>query len=254
MNLKTKWTRWIVGTIAVLTLALGMVAVYPQVSEAAADTPATEQGRGWGERRGGNDELLAEALGITVEELQSAQEAAVAAGIDQALAEGLITEAQAEMLQERGVRGLRGGMRPPFFGNADSTIDPHALLAEALGITVEELEAAQESARAAALAQAVEEGRITQEQADQMMAHQALRPYLQERMQTAFTDAVEQALEEGVITQEQADQLLEEGAARRFGKPGGMHGMGGRDGMRGPGGDGFFGPRGRGGMPGQSGM
>jgi hypothetical protein len=254
MNLKTKWNRWIVGVVAVLTLALGMAAVYPQVSEAAADTPATEQGRGWGERRGGNDELLAEALGITVEELQSAQEAAIAAGIDQAVAEGLITEAQAEMLQERGVRGLRGGMLPRFFGIDDSTIDPQALLAEALGITVEELEAAQSSAQAAALAQAVEEGHITQEEADQMMAHQALQPYLQERMQTAFTDAVEQALADGVITQEQADQLVEEGVPGHFGGRGGKHGMGGRDGMRGPGGDGFFGPRGRGGMPGQSGM
>jgi hypothetical protein len=184
MNLKTKWNRWILGVAAVLTLTLGMAAVYPQVSEAADDTPATEQSRGWGERGSGDDELLAEALGITVEDL----------------------------------------------------------------------EAAQASAQAAGLAQAVEEGRITQEQADQMQARQALRPYLQDRMRAAYTEAVERALKDGVITQDQADQLLEEGAHGRFGKPGGMHGMGGRGGMRGPSGDGFFGPRGRGGMPGQSGM
>lgn len=254
MYLKTKWIRWMVGVFAVLTLALATAAIYPQTSEAADDTPTTAQSRGWDERRGGHDELLAEALGITVEELQSAREEAAAAAIDRAVAEGLITEAQAEMLQERGARGLRGGMPPHFFGLEESAIDPQALLADALGVTVEELAAAQDAAQDAALAQAVEDGRITQEEADQIQARQALHPYFQERMQTAYGEAVQQALEEGVITQAQADQLLEEGAPGRFGGHGGLRGMGERGGMRGPGGDGFFGPRGRGEMPGQSGM
>jgi hypothetical protein len=249
MNLKTKWNHWIVGVAAVLTLMLTTAAIYPQVSEAADDTPAVEQSRGWDERRGGNDELLAEALGITVEDLQAAHEEAAAAAIDQAVAEGLITEAQAEQLQERGAMGQFGGFMHPFFNLADSEIDPQALLAEALGITVEDLETAQASAQAAALAQAVEDGRITQEQADQMQARQALQPYRQDRMQAAYTEAVQQALEEGVITQAQADQLLEEGAPGHFGGRGDMRGD-----MRGPGGEGFPGPRGRGGMPGKSGM
>ncbi|MBX2997339.1 MAG: hypothetical protein KF893_02420 [Caldilineaceae bacterium] len=244
MKRKIMWNRWLLGVVAVLMLVLGMAAVYPQVSE-AADTSATVQHKGVGIPKGDNDELLAETLGITVEDLQSAREEASSAAIDQAVAGGLITEAQAEQLKERGAMGRFGGFMHPFFNLADSDIDPQALLAEALGISVEDLETAQAAAQSAALAQAVEEGRITQEQADQMQAHQALRPYLEERMKSAFTEAVQQALEDGVITQAQADQLSEAGAFGHFGRHGGM---------RGHDGEGFPGPRGRGGMPGQSGM
>lgn len=253
MNLKTKWNRWIVGVAAMLTLALATAAVYPQVSQAADDTPAVEQSRGWGERRGGDNELLAEALGITVEELETAQQEAATAAIDQAVAEGLITETQAEQLKAHSASGRLGGFMHPFFNPEESNIDPQALLAEALGITVDELKAAQDSAQAAALAQAVEDGRITQEQADQIQARQALQPYLQDRMQAAYTDAVQQALDEGAISQAQADQLLEEGMPGHVDGRG-MPGMNGRGGMRGHGGEGFPGERGRGGMPGQSGM
>ncbi len=53
---------------------------------------------------------------------------------------------------------------PGFAGS-----DMQALLAEELGISVEELEAAQQVAFEAAVAVAVDEGKITQEQADQIL-------------------------------------------------------------------------------------
>jgi hypothetical protein len=53
----------------------------------------------------------------------------------------------------------------PGFGGSDM----QALLAEELGISVEELEAAQQAAFEAAVAIAVDEGKITQEQADQIL-------------------------------------------------------------------------------------
>ena len=53
----------------------------------------------------------------------------------------------------------------PGFGGSDL----QALLAEELGISVEELESAQQAAFAAAVAIAVEDGTITQEQADQIL-------------------------------------------------------------------------------------
>ncbi|GIV78433.1 MAG: hypothetical protein KatS3mg050_2827 [Litorilinea sp.] len=94
-----------------------------------------------------------------------------------------------------------------------STIDFQALLAEQLGITVDELQTAQDEAFASLLAQAVEDGLLTQEQADQIQARHALRRYLdesnlQERLRAVYEETIQQAVEEGVITQEQADQIL----------------------------------------------
>jgi hypothetical protein len=55
-------------------------------------------------------------------------------------------------------------------------------------------------------------------------------------MQTAFEAAVAQAVADGVITQEQADQLLSEDGLRFFGDPGMHPGMRGGHHHGGPGG------------------
>jgi ribosomal protein S20 len=137
---------------------------------------------GWGKGEIDYQALLAEALGITVEELQTANQAARDAAIAQALEQGLITQEQADNLT---VWGDRGGFRFPSFKrapkdvNADvEGIDENALLAEALGITVEKLQTAREQANEAAIAQAIEKGIITQEQADQMQSRKDLMSYL----------------------------------------------------------------------------
>ncbi|MCB9140166.1 MAG: hypothetical protein H6642_17640 [Caldilineaceae bacterium] len=123
-------------------------------------------------------------------------------------------------------------------------------LAEQLGISVEELDAAQAAIREQALADAVAAGEISQEQVDLMTAAQALRDYidedailagalgvttdevatarqdgtlrdlmadmdrteLQTAMQTAVNEALAQAVADGVITQAQADLLTETGS------------------------------------------
>jgi formaldehyde-activating enzyme involved in methanogenesis len=202
-------SRWILLSVTcLLALALGGVWLLgsPAIASAAEITAedlqtitrsATKPGLlgdgylthgGWG-RAGfkGIDyqQLLADALGITVEELEAAYEAARTAAIEQAVEEGLITREQAdEMLVWGGVghggfkffgfRGFRGGAR----GVSGSTIDEQALLADALDITVEELQTAREKANEAAIAQAIEKGIITQEQADQMLARKDLMSYL----------------------------------------------------------------------------
>jgi ribosomal protein S20 len=123
-------------------------------------------------------QLLADALGITVDELQSAFDQARTAAIEQAVEEGRITREQADEmlvwggLGGKGFGGFVGRMGRGFKGISDSAIDGNALLAEALGITVEELDAARETANQAAIDQAVKEGLITQEQADQMRARE----------------------------------------------------------------------------------
>jgi multidrug efflux pump subunit AcrA (membrane-fusion protein) len=179
------------------------------------------------------DTYLADALGTTAEALQTAQQEAAEAGIDQAVADGLITEAQAELIKERGSRFM--GMIGKFGrlgGTAD--IDHEALLAEALDITVEDLQAAQAEAKDTALAQAVEDGKITQEQVDDMNAMKALHEYLQEQglqdsMRSMYSDALQGAVDASVITQEQADKLLEAKAGFGMRAPGGrsMRGFGG---------------------------
>jgi hypothetical protein len=120
---------------------------------------------------------------------------------------------------------FRGLMMGRWSGRGDS------FLADELGVTVEELAKAREAAQQAALAEAVAEGELTQEQASLLQAHQALRAYLdppalmeqmrelkqegldfetlREQMQAVRAEAVAQALADGAITQAQADALLE---------------------------------------------
>lgn len=129
-------------------------------------------------------QLLADALGISVDELQSAYETAREAAIAEAVEQGLITQEQAdEMLVWDGVGrhgfGLLGRLGRGPKGVLGATIDEEALLADALGISVADLHAAREAANEAAVVQAVEEGILTQEQADEMLARRALRDYLE---------------------------------------------------------------------------
>ena len=177
-----------------------------------------------------------------------------------------------------GMRGSSAGQfgfhgSKPGLGDGLEGITPRGqLLADALGIELDDLVEAQESAHAAWLAEMVANGYIEQDQADQMLAYQALRDNIDRHaimagvlglslaeledareegkslstlldeqgltveefvaaLETAFQDAVQDLVPE-VLTQEQADQILESGEGMpgfrgmpRFG--GGMHGHGG---------------------------
>ncbi len=210
-----------------------------------------DMGRGEGHGKMGHDEMgrggpagflpgdqqqyLADALGITAEQLQAAQDTVRNGIIDQAVTDGTITQEQADQLKA----GERvPGLRMPGGPEMDS-VDREALLAGALGITVDELDAAQTAAHDAAIAAAVADGTITQEQADRMGAQQAFQAYLRAtypdaRPQETMAVLIQNAVDGGAITQAQADLLLSGGG--RMG-PGGMDGFRGpRDGgMRGPG-------------------
>ncbi|HZW04041.1 MAG TPA: hypothetical protein VFF68_08945 [Anaerolineaceae bacterium] len=197
-----------------------------------------QQGPGWGIELGAGmiDEYLAEALGISVEELESAYQSATDAALDQAVEAGLITQAQADQIRERG-----GGFHFGRMGGwlAAGEIDFNALLADALGISVDELNAAYAQAHLARIEQAVADGALSEEEAELLRGHFALNQDegFQSAMRTAFEDAVYQAVENGVITQAQADQILANAEGMRFGGFGMRGGMGGRmggfDGMHG---------------------
>lgn len=268
MEKQKKWSRIMIGALIVLVLAIGGTAVLAQSQDDPDVTPPAEDGSSEsttptipnpftrGDRpdfdgRGGTsstDEYLAEVLGITVEELQAAQEAANAAALEQAVADGLITQEQADQLSQFG--GHMGGhMRGGHFGALG---DMDEYLANELGISVEALQAAQEEAQAAKLAQMVEDGYLTQEQVDMMTAREAVESHLDYEglnaaVQSAYETAVQAALDAGEITQDQADALLSEFTANlgsgRFGfdshhgfdQPGGR-GHGGHGGHGIPGG------------------
>lgn len=181
-------------------------------SDGDTDIPALPFGRsgrlgGFGHSgsRNGGDEYLAEALGITVEELQAARETAYAAYLADAVAAGEITQVQADELLAR--------------QRLSSYIDHEALVAEALGLSVDELEAALAGG---------------QSLSDLMTAQGLTAETLQTALQTAYEAAIARAVADGVITQAQADAYLS--ASPNFGLFGGHHGFGGGRGGHGHGG------------------
>jgi len=251
-------TLIVVGALTAVT-ALGaftyrtVYAQQPTPTAPAGDATAPDAGsilpkfgergpRGGFDRGGQGGQDLADALGIDLTTLQAAQKTAAEAALQQAVDQGLITQAQADQLKANGLDGRHGML----LKRAEAaSIDMQALLAKALNISVDDLKAAQQKAMQTALDRAVANGQITQEQADLMKARQAVfgSDKFQSSMQSAFEAAVQQAVTDGAITQAQADQILKEQAGKNFfgggrGGPGGFDGFGGgrhggRGGMRG---------------------
>ena len=150
---------------------------------------------------------IAEELGVDIDSVKATIEAAKTDAVNQAVADGEITQEQADqLLSGEGRRGGRGGLMAQIF-DRDAK---HAVVANALGITVDELEAYHEDGTR--LPEIAEELGVDIES-------------VKAAVETAKTDAVNQAVEDGTITQEQADQLLS-GEGRRGGRGG--RGPGGR--------------------------
>jgi len=231
----------LLGGILALGLMAGAVTTFaqteeptptPTVPEEVAPDAATPSLRG--SRLGDDDEALAEALGITVEELDAAQETARVALIDQAVADGHLTAEEGEALKADGDR---------LHNSSQYGYDKDEFLADALGITVDALNAAQLTAYQTQVAAAVAAGTITQEEADLLLARKAAQNYLDTdalnaTVRAAYEDALAAAVAAGDITQAQADALLAQLATQTFdfgfGGHGHGHGGGGRHG--GPGG------------------
>lgn len=248
MNLNFQWKHWLLSGATVGAITLAALSAIPQSAFAQSEPAAPAQGSAVSapaqpasplRERAAHDtdreQYLADALGITVDQLAAAEEAAHDAALDQAVTEGLLTQEQADAIRNGEGRGL--GIRPPR--GQDSTIDMRALLADALGITVDELEAAEQAAREAAIAQAVADGVMTQEQADLMAARDALKEFAAGGEYASLDDAVQAAVDAGALTQEQADLILTTPQPERHGGRGmrGHHGL--------PGGDSTTTPQGR---------
>lgn len=222
MSLPKRAIYMALGAVLALGLAFGIYSTYAQ-SDDSTDSTTPDSGSsvplpflpgGGRVERGGSGEIvrglgtdssaLAEALGITADELQTAIEAAQSAALDQAVADGLLTQEQADAIRSNGFGRGHG------FGIGGADFD--ALLAEALGISTEDLQAAQQKVYSDRLAQMVTDGVLTQEQADLMQAYKAVEGYvdyaaIQESVQGFYQAAIDKALADGVITQAQADQM-----------------------------------------------
>jgi hypothetical protein len=189
------------------------------------------------------------------------------AALDQAVEKGLLTQTQADNMKQRLESASADGRGLPFGGRGveflrGSDIDGEALLADALGITVADLQAAYTKAEASELSQAVENGQLTQDQADLLTARRAFQEYLRSQ-QKSYADEVQSALDAGAITQAQADLLLKNeqnfggrgfGMGGDFGPGMGAPGMDGGRGMPGGQQDGRRGHGGRGMHGGQNGQ
>lgn len=255
MSRMRMWLYLAAGGLGALVLAAGSLFAFTLAADAAPATrpgadltgrsiPVTAPAFGITAHAGGvrlDDEALAEALGISVEELQAAHLEANTAAIEQAVDEGLITQEQAERLLSDG--HLRRGR----FGLRGLSVDYNVYLAEALGISVEALETAKLEAQRALISRAVEDGRLTEEQADLALAKIAVRPYVWEAMTAAYEEALQQAVADGAITEAQAELLrsnLETGPGfgPEWGGFGRSHGRGRHGGPGFPGGPDFASP------------
>lgn len=253
MLTRNKVTGLILGGVAALGISVGATTVFAQSAESTSaptlqlaadeDTLNADElapgGPGFGMRGFGGGgmmggEILANALGITPAELRTAMQQIPDLAIAKAVESGDITQEQADQMTAQG-RSQRG-----FLGIRANLVQDE-LLAEALGITPEELATAQDNA----IPMAVEAGLLTQAQADDLLVQKMIR----NAVESAREEALQQAVADGLLTQAQADRMLEQGGfggGRGFGHERGMQGM--------PGGRGNFGPSMRNGQGGQPGF
>jgi hypothetical protein len=243
MQHKKTITILILGALAV-AITFGAIA-YRSVFAATPTTVSTsttpQVNLGWGIGKGPNggytNEELANALGITTDALNTAYQNAYSAALKDAVSQGLITQAQADQLTANGTAFPFGDRWDSWL--TQNGIDFNTYLVDALGISVDQLKAAYQTAYDTNIDQAVTDGNLTQTQADLLKGRYALYndSTFQSSVQSAYTSAVNAAVASGVITQAQADQILSN-SSNMF-----MPGMGGLDGRGGPhgrGGGGFM--------------
>jgi uncharacterized protein YidB (DUF937 family) len=188
---------WRVGLVVVAVLALAGAAVGFVVAQTDGDVPVPGK-----DRLGDFIARLAENLGIEQEELEAAIDQTQLDLVDEAVADGKLTEEQAESIRERiesgeGLHPFARGFRKGFalgrgFGCVGAASDELAgflgvtvddlraamadgqslaQIAEANGVKVEDLSAFLLAELEARLAEAVESGKIDQARADEILAN-----------------------------------------------------------------------------------
>ncbi len=160
----------LVGVILVLVMALGATAVFAQTDQDPDTPPETEKElpfhhwdrRGFGfdermEKVRDHNELIAAELGVDVDDLRSAHAAAF------------------EAAREDGILGFPGHRGFDKDGEFETYL---ADAMEEIGVSIDDLKAAQEAVKDDITAELLEQGVVTQEQLDLAEAHQALKDYI----------------------------------------------------------------------------
>lgn len=192
--------------VVVLILAASLVAFRPYGGDADDDGVSD------------NTEALAEALGMDVDTLQTAIETAKEYALSQAVADGDLTQEQADEYLSRS--SSSGSMHVNIRG-----VDFDTYLADTLEISVEALQTAQREAADLMIDQALEDGSITQDEYDQLQLRSTMRSYFEEAYSSAYQNAIDAALADGAITEAQAELLLSDSQFGRQSFGGGrMHG------------------------------
>ncbi|MDX1416843.1 MAG: hypothetical protein R3293_21755 [Candidatus Promineifilaceae bacterium] len=182
--MKNRWKKaLLMGALVVLVIAVGAVVVLAQNGGAAPDdepavTAVRGHWRGYHSDLGYHQEDLAAVLGITLEELEAAQREAKMMQIERAVDEGNLSMEQGNLMLA--MVALKGA------------VDKHVLLAAALDMDVEELDAA------------IEDGSLHDRLAEVAPAD------LQAGLQEAFEAALQQAIDDMLITEEQAQQVRDQ--------------------------------------------
>ena len=185
-----RWGLAVVGLAAAGVIAVAAVGVGAGAS--AQTAPADETSRGERYR-----ELLAEELGITVDELTAAQTSARDKVIDEALAAGDITEEQAEKLRSMEIGEGHLGFRLGWHAAGrvhNAIVSVFETAADVVGLPVEDVReriAGGESLVAIADSQGIDEATLKSD------------------LVGALTDRINQAVADGDLDQEKADMLLE---------------------------------------------
>lgn len=177
--------KWGLGAFGLAAVA-GIVALGASAFGGVAQAQEPAEDSSWHELY---QEALAGKLGVSVDELQAAQEDAKTQVIDGAVASGRITEEQAERLRNAEPGDLRRGfgmrMRHAI-GNAFETA------AEILGLTTED----------------VRQGFADGKSLNDLAAEQGVTD-LEAQLVTELTADIQAKVTDGSITQEQADRMLE---------------------------------------------
>jgi hypothetical protein len=199
-------TFWKIAGIATLVAILGIVAVgavvLAQDAEDGVDWPFNFRTR--------MHEAIANILGVGVDEYDTAIETAREQVLDEALDEGWLTQDQADRMRERVEEGFGPGMRGGFVGPRGGIFGPGrgrgglmagpensliTVVADQLGMTVDELLGELQDGKSI-VDVAAEQGVELQAIADAFIAQQA--------------DWLAEAVEEGRLTQKQADWMLDQ--------------------------------------------
>ena len=190
---------WKIAGIATLIAILGVAAI-------GTVAFAQEDGEGFPFDFGARfREAVAEALGITVDEYDAVVEEAKNKVADEAVAEGWLTEEQATRMKERtepgfGPHGMGKGFVEPrggFMGRGGDSIV--GLIAEELGLTVQELFAELQDGKTL--------GELASEKGLDVEAITA-------KHLAQVEENLNQAVEDGKITQNQADWMLQQAEER----------------------------------------